>query len=176
MRPISSAFPTPSQMARDHGDMVRSGLALKKTGNELMRVLGGREIHPVNVRVGGFYRVPTRAELRPVADELEEARETPLGLVRWVAAFRFPAFERDYEFVALRHADEYRFNEGRLVSSRGLDIAIADYDAEFEERHVAHSTALHAHAEARGALSRRTARALCAEFRPPARFGSGAGG
>ena len=37
-------------MARDHGDIVRSGLALKKTGNDLMRLLGGREIHPVNVK------------------------------------------------------------------------------------------------------------------------------
>ncbi len=46
-------------MARDHGDAVRRGLALKKAGNEILTLLGGREIHPINVRVGGFYRVPT---------------------------------------------------------------------------------------------------------------------
>ncbi len=39
---------------------VRNGLTLKKAGNELMRVIGGREIHPVNVKAGGFHRVPTR--------------------------------------------------------------------------------------------------------------------
>ena len=43
-------------MAREHGERVRQGLALKKAGNEILRVLGGREIHPVNVRAGGFYR------------------------------------------------------------------------------------------------------------------------
>src|ERR1022692_3627086 len=59
-------FPDAIQMAREHGDVVHSGLALKKTGNELMRVLGGREIHPVNVKAGGFYRAPSRAELAPV--------------------------------------------------------------------------------------------------------------
>ncbi len=139
------------QMAREHGDVVRNGLTLKKAGNELMRVLGGREVHPVNVKAGGFYRAPSRAELVPVTESLTQARELAIGLVRWVAAFTFPQFERDYEFVALRHAAEYPFNEGRLVSSRGVDIDIADYESHFEERHVAHSTALHSVVKKRGA-------------------------
>jgi sulfhydrogenase subunit alpha len=144
-------FPDAIRMAQTHGDMVRAGLAVKKAGNELMRVLGGREIHPVNVRVGGFHRVPDRAELAPVAESLRRARDLAVGLLRWVATFPFPDFERDYEFVALRHPEEYPFNEGRIVSSRGIDIDIADYDSEFEERHVAHSTALHAVVRRRGA-------------------------
>jgi coenzyme F420-reducing hydrogenase alpha subunit len=138
-------------MARDHGDAVRDGLALKKIGNEVMRVLGGREIHPVNVRPGGFHRVPTRDELEPLAENLERARTLAEHLVRWVATFPFPACERDYEFVALRHPDEYPFNEGRLVSNRDIDIDIADYENAFEERHVEHSTALHALIKRRGA-------------------------
>ena len=137
-------------MARDHGERVRQGLALKKAGNEILRVLGGREIHPVNVRDGGFYRAPSRAELTGLADELERGRDIAVGLVEWVATFPFPDFERDYEFVALRHPDEYPFNEGRVVSNRDIDIDIADYDSEFEERHVAHSTALHSVIKRRG--------------------------
>ncbi len=144
-------YPDAIQMARDHGDAVRNGLALKKAGNEIMRILGGREIHPVNVKAGGFHRIPTRAELAPVAENLKRARELAEGLVCWVAAFSFPDFTRDYEFVALRHPDEYPFNEGRLVSNRGIDIDIADYEMEFEERHVAHSTALHSVVKRRGA-------------------------
>ena len=144
-------FPDAIQMAREHGDAVRNGLALKKNGNELMRVLGGREIHPVNVKAGGFHRVPTRAELAPVAENLKRAHDLAIGLLRWVATFSFPDYERDYEFVALRHADEYPFNEGRLVSNRDIDIDIADYETEFEERHVAHSTALQASVKRRGA-------------------------
>jgi sulfhydrogenase subunit alpha len=144
-------FPDAIQMARDHGDAVRNGLALKKTGNELMRVLGGREIHPVNVEAGGFHRVPSRAELAPVAENLKRAHDLATRLVRWVATFPFPDFERDYEFVALQHPDEYPFNEGRLVSNRDIDIDIADYETEFEERHVAHSTALHSSVKRRGA-------------------------
>ena len=144
-------FPDGIAMARDHGAMVKNGLAIKKAGNEIMQLLGGREIHPVSVKAGGFHRVPTRAELNALAEKLKHARELAVGLARWVALFPFPDFEQDYEFVALRHPDEYPFNEGRLISSRGLDIDIADYDNEFEERHVAHSTALHSVLKRRGA-------------------------
>jgi sulfhydrogenase subunit alpha len=138
-------------MARDHGDAVRRGLELKKAGNAIMTLLGGREIHPINVRVGGFYRVPSRRELVPLAEPLKRAREAALETVRWVAGFEFPERERDYTFVALRHADEYAMNEGRIVSNRGLDIAPAAYDAHFDESHVARSTALHSHMRGGGA-------------------------
>jgi coenzyme F420-reducing hydrogenase alpha subunit len=130
-------------MARDHGDIVRRGLALKKAGNEIMALLGGREIHPINVRVGGFYRAPRRRELEPLAERLRWAREAALETVRWTAAFDFPDRERAYVFVALRHPGEYPFNEGRIVSSQGLDIAAAEYDEHFEESHVERSTALY---------------------------------
>jgi coenzyme F420-reducing hydrogenase alpha subunit len=133
------------EMARDHPDIVRRGLALKKAGNAVMTLLGGREIHPINVRVGGFYRTPRRRELQPLADQLRWARDAALETVRWVATFDFPDCERDYEVVALRHDGEYPFNEGRIVSSRGLDIAPAEYDDHFEERQVERSTALHSH-------------------------------
>jgi coenzyme F420-reducing hydrogenase alpha subunit len=138
------------QMARDHGDAVRGGLALKKVGNDLLRLLGGREIHPINVRVGGFYRVPTKAEFRPIAEDLKRARDLAISTLRWVSGFPFPNLERDYEFVSVRHPDEYPVNEGRIVSSKGIDIPVADFDSEFEERHVAHSTALQAVVRRRG--------------------------
>jgi coenzyme F420-reducing hydrogenase alpha subunit len=130
-------------LARDHGDAVRRGLALKKVGNEILTLLGGREIHPINVRVGGFYRVPTRRELAPLAERLKWARDAALETVRWTAGFDFPDRERDYTLAALRHPAEYPFNEGNVVTNRGLDIPVRDYEAHFEEVHVARSTALH---------------------------------
>jgi sulfhydrogenase subunit alpha len=139
------------QVARDHPDVVEKALKLKKIGNEIVALLGGREIHPINVRVGGFYRVPTKRELAPLVEKLKWARETALETVRWAATLPFPDFEQDYEFVALRHPAEYPFNEGRLVSNKGLDIDIRDYEAHFAEQHVSHSTALHSVIKGRGA-------------------------
>jgi sulfhydrogenase subunit alpha len=144
-------YPDAIAMARDHGDAVQRGLALKRAGNELLRLLGGREIHPVNMRVGGFYRVPSRAELAPVAETLKHARDQAIETLRWAAAFPFPEFTRDYEFVALRHPDEYPMNSGRIVSSGGLDAAVGDYETEFLERQVPYSTALHSVLRRRGA-------------------------
>jgi sulfhydrogenase subunit alpha len=137
-------------MAREHGDAVRRGLALKKAGNEIIALIGGREIHPINVRVGGFYRTPRRRQLAPLAEQLKWAREAALETVRWTAGFDFPDRERDYEFVALRHGQEYPFNEGHIVSNRGLDILPAAYDEHFEEIHVERSTALHSRIRGRG--------------------------
>ncbi|TAM82727.1 MAG: Ni/Fe hydrogenase subunit alpha [Acidobacteria bacterium] len=131
------------QLAREHPAVVQRGLKLKKSGNEIVTLLGGREIHPVNVRVGGFYRVPTRKELEPLLEQMKWARDAALETVRWSAQLPFPEFEQDYTFVSLRHPDEYPFNEGRLVSNRGLDISVHDYDDYFTEEQVAHSNALH---------------------------------
>lgn len=146
-------YPDAIQMAKDHPQIVQRGLQLKKVGNEIVALIGGREIHPVNVRVGGFYKVPTKKDLAPLAEKLKWARDAALETVRWAAALKFPAFEQDYEFVALRHPDEYPFNEGRLVSNKGLDIPIQEYENHFVEEHVQHSNALHSTLKARGAYS-----------------------
>jgi sulfhydrogenase subunit alpha len=107
-------------------------------------------VHPINVRVGGFYRTPRRCELAPLAEQLTWACDAALETVRWTASFDFPDRERDYEFVALRHADEYPFNEGHIVSNCGLDILPDAYDDHFEETQVERSTALYSRIRARG--------------------------
>jgi sulfhydrogenase subunit alpha len=139
------------QMAKDHPEIVKRALELKKIGNAVITLLGGRAIHPVNVRVGGFYRVPTKQELAPLAEQLKWARDTALETVRWTAELPFPDFEQDYEFVALRHPEEYPFNEGRLVSNKGLDISARDYDETFVEEHIPYTNALHSRIKERGA-------------------------
>lgn len=138
------------EMAKHHRDVVQRGLQLKKVGNEIMALLGGREIHPINIRVGGFYRIPTKGEFAKLAERLKWAREAALETIRWVARFPFPEFERDYEFVALSHSDEYPFNEGRIVSNRGLDIESRDFEKHFVEKQEPYSTALHVTLKERG--------------------------
>ncbi|GIV16785.1 MAG: Ni/Fe hydrogenase subunit alpha [Armatimonadota bacterium] len=139
------------QMARDHPQIVQTALKLKKVGNDLVALIGGREIHPINVKVGGFYKVPRRRDLGEMEERLKWARDASIQLAKWTASLPFPDFERDYEFVALRHPEEYPFNEGRLVSNKGLDIAIDDFETCIVEEHVPHSNALHSRIAERGA-------------------------
>jgi coenzyme F420-reducing hydrogenase alpha subunit len=137
-------------MAADHPELVQRALAVKKTGNDIVNLVGGREIHPINVRIGGFYRTPTRGELEPLLERLKRARDEAISFVRFAATLPMQELEVDYEFVALRHPEEYPFNEGNIVSSKGIDIPVRDFETVFEERHVAHSNALHSAVKARG--------------------------
>lgn len=77
-------------LARTRRADVERGLRLKQAGNAIMELLGGRAIHPVNVRLGGFHRVPTTTELRPLAEQLRRARDDAQETVRWVAASSSP--------------------------------------------------------------------------------------
>ena len=131
------------RMAKDHPDLVRRGLRIKKIGNRIMTLLGGREIHPVNLRVGGFYKVPGRRELKTLEADLQWGLEAAAETVRWVATLPFPEFEQDYEFVAMRHEDEYAIVDGRITSNKGIDCPASGYDDHLVEEHVPHSTALH---------------------------------
>ncbi len=133
------------QLAKDYPDIVQQGLQLKKIGNEIVTLLGGREIHPINVRVGGFYKVPAKRQLLELAEKLKKTRDTAFQTVKWVSTFTFPDFEEDYEFVSISHPDEYPFNEGDLISNKGLNISIDKYENLFVEEHVSHSNALHSY-------------------------------
>lgn len=129
-------------MARDHPEAVRAGLELKKAGNQIVEVVGGRPVHPVNPRVGGFHKAPSRADLAVLVDPLEKAYETARTTVRWTATFDFPEFEPDWELVSLSNASDYPMLGDRIVSTGGLDIPVRDFGLEFTEQQSGHSTAL----------------------------------
>jgi coenzyme F420-reducing hydrogenase alpha subunit len=138
------------QMAKDHLGIIQLGIRIKQIGNAIVTLLGGREIHPINVRVGGFYRIPSPRELAPLIEDLKWAREQAIDLVKWCADLPIPEFEDDYEFVSLRHPDQYPLNDGRLVSNRGLEIDLSEYEHHFLEEQVEHSTSLHSRLKERG--------------------------
>lgn len=131
------------QMAHSHPEVVETALRLKKLGNRLLEVIGGRAVHPVNLKVGGFYALPDRTALTALLPEIEWGIDAARTLTRTVAAFDFPDLERDYLFVALRHPEDYAITEGRLASSAGLDIPLSAFPDHFAESHVKHSNALH---------------------------------
>lgn len=139
------------QLAKDYPDIVKTALKIKKVGNDIVNLIGGREIHPINVRVGGFYRLPEMKELDILFQDIEWALANSLILMDVLKLLEYPVLERDYEFVSLRYnpeketglKPEYPFNEGRLVSNKGLDISIEEYEHHFTEIHEKHSNALH---------------------------------
>lgn len=136
-------YPSAVEMAGDHRDVVERGLRIKKVGNRIVEVLGGRSIHPVSPRVGGFTRVPRRAELRALEDDLGRALDDATEAVRWAAGLPVPDFDVPYVFVALGGSDGYPLEHGDrvLVSGRG-EVPVDAWDRHFVERQVPHSHAL----------------------------------
>ncbi len=136
-------FANAPAMARVHPGEVRRGLHLQALGNDIIRFLGARSVHPVGACVGGFTHAPSIAEAALLRNKLYAALPEAEALVLWIAGLDMPAVDQQFASVSLRHPQEYPFNEGRLVSDAGLDIAIDEFDAHFTEHQEPHSTALH---------------------------------
>lgn len=137
-------YPDAISMARDERDTVERGLALKKAANTLMEFIGGRAIHPINVRLGGFYSVPTRRELAPLAERLRRALDEALSTVAWVSEFDFPDVEIEHELLALMQPEDYPIENGTIARSAGTPFGAAQFSDHVVESQVPYSTALHA--------------------------------
>ncbi|MGW0981827.1 Ni/Fe hydrogenase subunit alpha [Streptomyces xiamenensis] len=147
------------EMARHHRPHVERGLRIKQAGNAIVELLGGRAIHPINVKLGGFHRVPTRTELAPLAERLRRAREDAWHTVEWVAGFDFPDAGADEEFLALAQPGTYAMDSGiptamAAPSSAGLSpessralptraFPVRDFERHVAEHQVPGSTALY---------------------------------
>jgi sulfhydrogenase subunit alpha len=136
-------YPDAIALAEDHRPEVERGLALKKAGNAVLEAVGGRAIHPVNPRIGGFHRAPIPAEFAPLAALLRRALDQALDTVTWVATFDIPDIELDHELVAVHHPDHYAIETGTVATSSGLDFPASEYPDHAVEHQVPHSTALH---------------------------------
>jgi coenzyme F420-reducing hydrogenase alpha subunit len=130
-------------LAPDFPNEVNRALRMKKLGNDLIDTVVGRATHPINVRVGGFYRVPTKDELSPLLERLKRGITDCVDTIRLMGKLEYPDFDRDYESVSVCHPKEYPFNEGRIKSNKGLDIDVKEFLEHMIEEHVPHSTSLH---------------------------------
>ncbi len=137
-------YPDAIALARDERDVVERGLRLKKAGNQLMEFVGGRAIHPINVRLGGFYSVPTRSQFASLAEQLRRALDDAVATVEWVSGFDFPDLELDHEMMALSQNGQYPIENGVIARSAGRVFPVPEFLEHVRESQVPHSTALHA--------------------------------
>ena len=140
-----------TELARTDAARLRTGMRLKQAGNAIMEVIGGRSVHPVTVRVGGFHALPDPERLRELVPKIEQARDLAEDTLHWVAGFDFPDYEQDYDFVALVDEARYPIEHGQIAGSWGLEIPVGDFETHFEEHQRPHSNALHSRSRARGA-------------------------
>ncbi|MGW3045901.1 Ni/Fe hydrogenase subunit alpha, partial [Kitasatospora sp. NPDC001159] len=161
-------LPDALALARTDPALLQRGLRLKKAGNEILETLGGRAIHPVNLRLGGFHRLPTRAELDHLATVLRQARTDAESTLGWVAGFDFPPLTVRHELLALTEPDGYAIDSGAPTGTIAGPFDVNDFEQRVRERQVPHSTALHATLDGRPHLTGPLARWNLGSGRLPA--------
>jgi coenzyme F420-reducing hydrogenase alpha subunit len=129
-------------LAKKFPDQVKRGLKLKQLGNRILEVLGGRAIHPINIAIGGFYRLPKTSQLTDLIPELQKALQEAIDAARWLGNLPFPDFTAPYHYVSLIETDRYPIESGRVAIGSDQTIGLELYETHFQEVQVPHSTAL----------------------------------
>lgn len=142
-------FQSATDMAKVYPEEVKRGLRLQAFGNQLIKLLGGRSVHPIGACIGGFYQAPSPDAVDKLLVEARARVKDCVALIRWLAGLQLPDNSQDFTSVCLYHPQEYAMNEGRIVSNRGLAINIEAFDQYFVESQVPYSTALHCLLEGR---------------------------
>ena len=132
-------------LAQVSPEIVQTALKLKKIGNQILKVIGGRSVHPINACVGGWYSWPDPKEVRELLPDLEWGLENTIEAVKWALELPYPELDIDYEFVALHNQDQYAILDGDIISSKIGVISEEDFEEHYLEKHVRHSNALHSY-------------------------------
>ncbi len=129
--------------SREYLKIAVKGLTFKRLGNQILAVIGGRSVHPVSVKVGGFYKIPNKRSLKQMLPELEKAFEESIKEIKWAANLPFNNNSWDTEYVSLSHPDEYPMNYGSVISNKGLSVSMDDLINSVKEYQTEHSTSLY---------------------------------
>jgi sulfhydrogenase subunit alpha len=139
-------------MTKDHLDVIKRGLKLKKLGNDLSDLIGGRAVHPVTAVVGGFTALPNKNKLQAIRKRLVEAKNDAFETVDLFSKLKIPQFVRKCEHIAISNPKSYAINIGRLRSTEGLNIHESEYRDYISEKQVPYSTALHSQLKTKGSF------------------------
>jgi sulfhydrogenase subunit alpha len=128
-------------LLKSNKEIVLAGLRLKALGNDIMRFIGGRAVHPQAAQVGGFGRIPDKQILLHLQKRFQESLPDLQATVKIFKQIAIPQFSRETEYIALAHPDEYALVRGQIHST---DTGISDISRYLDitnEYCVPHSTA-----------------------------------
>ncbi len=128
-------------LAKTHPDVVRRALRLKKLANDFTAVLGGRMLHPMSNTLKGWRKLPDKRAVEDIRDRLLAAVPDLEETLAIVKTLKIPPYERETEYVSLKHPDEYALYDGDIYSSDlKSSVPVSQYRDVCNEFTVAHST------------------------------------
>ena len=145
-------------LAATHPDVVKRALRLKKLGNDLCDVIGGRAVHQIAASVGGFKHYPSVDELLDIRTRLKDSLDDLAATAELFGTLEMPAFDNPTEYLSLKAAGSYAFFGDLILSSNGDITPVRHYREKVKERVVPHSSAKHCRSDQEtfmvGALAR----------------------
>jgi sulfhydrogenase subunit alpha len=140
-------YPSAIALAADMPEAVKLGLRLKKLGNTIQEIVGGRAVHPVNAIVGGFGKTPAFEQLAALRKDLQQGLkdcETMLEVLATLPAAEFCHTPTVY--AALDTAGDYGYYTGAEIRvTSGAAVMARDYRRLTNESVVPHSHSKHSH-------------------------------
>lgn len=153
---LPNVFP----LAESAPEIVERALRLKKLGNDLTTLVGGRPVHPVTAVVGGFTSEPEAASLASYRDLLLGVADDALATVELFASFPVPDFATAGEMLALTAGDDYAIYDGDTAAfDAGWRRSCGEYRQFIGESVVGHSNAKHSTVDGKPFLVGSVARA-----------------
>jgi sulfhydrogenase subunit alpha len=121
------------KLLSEYPEEAKKAIRVREYGMEIVKVIGGRVVHPLTNEVGGFKKVPTQEMIKAILDKYENSLEDAIALGEFFRKIKIPDFKRETEYVALSKNGEYAIYDGDIVSSKGLHIPVAKFEANFHE-------------------------------------------
>lgn len=128
------------EMAAKNKQKISNALELIQLGNDIVKTIGGREMHPFTSVIGGFTHVPEKGQLDLLLKRLKESKKIIEETVDIFAKLKYPYFERKTEYIALKQKSKTPLLEGNIISTEKLNIGAKDYYNYIEERIETYAT------------------------------------
>lgn len=121
------------KLIKEYPEETKMAVKIREYGMDLVRVIGGRVVHPLTNEVGGFKKVPTQEEIRSLIMKGEEILPIAMELAKFFRSIKVPDFTRPTEYVSLHKKGEYAIYDGDVVSNRGLHVKVDHFEEKFHE-------------------------------------------
>lgn len=121
------------ELVKKYPEEAKKAIKIREFGMEIVKVIGGRVVHPLTNEVGGFKKIPKREELQKLILDSKEILSLALELGEFFKKIKTPDFSRETEYVSLGKYGEYAIYDGDVVSNLGLNIPAEKFEVNFLE-------------------------------------------
>jgi sulfhydrogenase subunit alpha len=117
----------------EYPEEAKKAIKIREYGMEIVKIIGGRVVHPLTNEVGGFKKAPDRDALQRLIFGSKEVLGYALELGDFFKKIKLPDFSRETEYVCLEKSGEYAIYDGSIGSNHGLHIPVDKFETDFLE-------------------------------------------